>query len=127
MDLRTTFYQEPELVEKGVWFNLQDQGRVKVASMNSPLFKAEVIRLQKPHLNLLRSDADSSDLLNSITIEATAKTLLLDWKEIEVDGKEIEYSVEKAIELLTDFPMFREKISALSSTDSNYFAGVVKK
>jgi|APSaa5957512535_1039671.scaffolds.fasta_scaffold126834_1 hypothetical protein len=47
-----------------------------------------------------------------VTLDAKlkAKTILLDWKNVFIDGSEIPYSEEKAVEILTDYPQFREAV-----------------
>lgn len=121
MDLVKTFGVDRKAAECGKWFPLAEDGSVKVARLNNAAFKAEAVRLQKPHLAQLRvSRVDNVELLDRITIAATAKTILLDWKDITINGEVVPYSVEKAIELLTDYPDFREAISLLAVERENF-------
>lgn len=121
MDLVKTFGVDKKAAEGGKWFPLAEDGSVKVARLNNAAFKAEAVRLQKPHLAQLRvSRVDNVELLDRITIEATAKTILVDWKDITMNGEVVPYSVEKAIELLTDYPDFREAISLLAVERENF-------
>lgn len=51
------------------------------------------------------SDADkekTNKALESITCEAIARTCFIGWKNIQIDGKEVEYSEDKAVELFND-------------------------
>lgn len=121
MDLKKIFGVDKEAAEKGKWFPLAEEGMVKVARLNNTAFKAESVRLQKPHMHVLRSSKlDNTELLDDITRRATAKTILLDWKGITIDGVDIPYSVEKAYELLKEFPDFQEAISVLAVDRDNF-------
>ncbi len=115
MDISKSFGTDKEAAENGKWFDLENGGRVKVAKLGCLAFKAEVQRLQKPFLAILNSSMDSSAVIDKITTKAMAKTILLDWSDISMDGADLPYSVEKAKELLRDYPDFREVISALSA------------
>jgi hypothetical protein len=58
----------------------------------------------------------SDELATKISIEAMARTILLDWDGIAHDGRELPYSVEAAISVLTDVPEFREIVFRASNT-----------
>lgn len=120
MDLSKSFGVDKRSAEEGKWFDLENGGRVKVAKLGCPAFKAEVQRLQKPHLAVLQSSMDSTELLDKITITAMSRTVLVDWDNISMDGESLEYSSEKAKEIMTLFPDFREVISSLSIERRNF-------
>lgn len=123
MDFRQQFGFDKELAEKGKWHDLPGGGRVCVAKLGNPLYKAEIVRLQKPYLAMLRSDkVDNTALIDTITIKAMAKTILTGFTDIILDGEELEYSFENAVYLLTEFPDFREIISELSLSSMHFQA-----
>jgi len=115
MDIGKTFGIDKDAAENGKWFDLEDGGSVRVAKLGCLAFKTEVQRLQKPFLAILNSSMDSSEILDKITTDAMAKTILLDWKDITMDGETLPYSTDKAKELLREYPDFREIVSALSA------------
>ncbi len=120
MDLQKSFGVDKEAAENGRWFRLEDGGSVRVARMTSPAYRAEIVRLSKPHLAILNSSMDTTELLDEITIAAMSRKILLDWKDINLDGKAIVYSSDKALEIMTLFPDFREVVSALSVERRNF-------
>lgn len=120
MDLKQSFGIDKRDAESGKWFDLEDGGRVRVAKLGCLRFKAEVQRLQKPHLAVLQSSMDSSELLDKITVVAMSRTILVDWDNINLDGEAVEYSSAKAEEMMLMFPDFREIVSALSIERRNF-------
>ncbi len=114
MKLDKLYAVDEDSFENGKWLVTRNGLDVKVRSMNHPDFKKRVVELQKPHLAILTSKVDSTNLLEKITIRAMAEKLLLDWKDEE------EYSVEKGIQYLTRYPEFNEDISVLCSNMDNY-------
>ncbi len=114
MDLQKSFGVDKDAAENGKWFDMEDGGSVRVAKLGCPKYRAEVQRLSKPHLALLQSSMDSSEIMDKITITAMSRTVLLDWKNINLNGEPVEYSSLKAQELLEQFPDFREVVSAFS-------------
>jgi len=100
--------------EKGKWLTTQAGMEVMVAKLGNKDFTAEVVRLQKPFLALLRSKADTSELINKITVEAMAKTILMDWKT------EVPYSWEDGKAMMLKYPDFREDVSILSAERDNF-------
>jgi len=119
MDFKKAYAVDSDAAEEGKWLVTREGFDVKVAKLGNAKFKAEVQRLQKPHLAVLRSSSDSSKLVNSITIKAMARTILLDWKA-ESDGVTIEYTPELGEEYMTKYTDFKEDVSALSTSRSNF-------
>jgi hypothetical protein len=120
MDIKKAFGIDKDGANNGKWFDMPEGARVKVAKLGNPRFVAEVQRLQKPHITLLRSNLDTSDLVNEITIKAMARTIVLDWEGFELDGEEFPYSVENAENLLENFQPFKEFVSKISADDASY-------
>ena len=119
MDFKKAYAVDDSAAEEGKWLVTREGFDVKVAKLGNTKFNNEVRRLQKPHLAVLRSSADSSKLLDKITIAAMAKTILLDWKA-ESDGQPISYTTELGEQYMTEYPDFKEDISALAASRSNF-------
>jgi len=119
MDINKAYAVDEAAAEDGKWMVTKEGFDVKVAKLGNPKFVAEVSRLQKPHLAVLRSSADSSVLVDRITVTAMARTILLDWKA-ESNGEDVPYTSELGEEYLTKYPDFKEDVSSLSSIRSNF-------
>ena len=120
MDMNKSFGEDKKSAEEGKWFDLEHGGRALVSKLGNPKFQAEVQRLSKPHMALLRSTMDTTELLNKITTDAMSTTILLDFEGVTLDGEPVDYSKETSKMLLTDFPAFRETISAISADRRNF-------
>jgi len=107
---------------------MPEGGKVKIAKLGNPRFVAEVQRLQKPHLTMLRSGLDCSKIVDEITIKAMAKAIVLDWEGFELDGETFQYNQENAEMILREFSPLREFVSQVSSENNSFqLEDVVKK
>ena len=120
MDMNKSFGEDKKLAEEGRWFDLEDGGRALVAKLGNPKFKAEVQRLSKPHMALLRSTMDTTELLGKITVDAMSTTILLAFDGVSIDGEKVENTAENRKMLLTEYPAFREVISVISTERNNF-------
>jgi len=120
MDLKKSFGVNSEQVENGKWFDLEDGGAVKVAKYGNSKWLAELVRLRKPHLATIRTGALSDEVTTEITVKAMAKGILLDWKNISIDGEEFHYSRENAEKILLEYPEFREAIAQIASERKSF-------
>jgi len=101
----------------GVWVDFAMGIQLKIARARNPKYQELLRKLIDPVRVEIRDDKLDIKDLNNIILEVRAKTILLDWKNIEdKDGKDIPYSPEKAIEFfknpeLKDFYTFVVTIS----------------
>jgi len=91
-----------EKMVKGVWTPFIEDIELCIASVNSPLYKDARKRALQPYLRQIRLGTLDTDKVLDIIKPAVAEHLLLDWKNIEENGKKIPYSKAKAIEFLSD-------------------------
>lgn len=101
---------------EGVWFPLDKNARILIARRNNPKYQ-EYIREHLSHLRVIgaqRVNSNDDDLVDSVVLDAYARTIILDWEGFTVDGgKSYPYSIENARELL-EIADFREVVFALS-------------
>ena len=73
----------------GVWVDFFGGSKLKLASTDSPIYKARLAKLAKQYKLQLDADNDDSyDLVQEITAQAMADTIILDWKGISMGGQE---------------------------------------
>ena len=100
---------------EGVWQEVGLGAELKIARAGNPKYTEYLRQLAKPYRARLRRRDIPEDIAEAITIKALAKHVLLDWKGIEDEhGELIPYSVEKAENLLKEYPDFRELVAVLS-------------
>lgn len=114
---RTNAVKEVE----GVWVDIGDGGRLKIARANNLAYLAMYREKTKPYWDSLNTD--TLPLAEHIRIEneCMAATILVDWEGIE-DGnpaQPVAYSKEKALEFLA-IPDFRELVTRLSRQQYRY-------
>lgn len=88
---------------KGVWVDFALGIELKIARARNPKY-TEMVRNLTEHLRIkIRDDSIEIDELNEVLLKVRARTILLDWKNIEdKDGVAIPYSPEKAEEFFRD-------------------------
>jgi hypothetical protein len=116
MDLKKAFGTSAKLETEGVWVDLGDGGSVKVARAGNPDNRKLLKRLVAPHKAALRSDRLPDEVLERITTQAMAQTILLDWKGLEEDGAALPaYTPELGAQYLGKYKDFRDQIAAFSA------------
>lgn len=93
-------------MRNGVWERITDDFEVCVAHSNVPAYLAFLQKNARGHGRAFmkgRLDEKTMQAIKPVIKEATARHLLLDWRGLqEENGDEIPFSVEKAVEILTD-------------------------
>ena len=107
--------------EDGVWME-HDGAKFLVARFGNPRFVNYLEKLRRPYERVIANGTISNDKLTELGVKAMAEYILLDWKGLTVNGKDIPYSKEKALELLSipEAEEFRNLISNLSQDVEQY-------
>lgn len=114
MDLRKRFATDPELELNGVWVEIGQGARVKVARTNNKRYTERMQALMRPHRRQLRMGQLDDEVFDAILIRVVAETVLLDWENLEDGGKPIPYNTENAMRLMTEFPDFRNVVAEIA-------------
>jgi len=122
MDIRKTYYTDPTLEAEGVWVELGEGARIRVARAGNPANRRKLSKLLERHRATLRSRNLPDDILERVTIETMAETILLGWDGINEDGKPLPYTPENARRLLTTYRDFRDQVAAIAA-DMALFKG----
>ena len=115
-DLKKQFETDEQLEVDGVWEDLDDEGAgILVARVGN---KAYLQTYQKIPLGVRRQldtgtlpEKMGDQLINKLL----AKTILLDWRGLANDGKEIEYNYDNALLMLTNYKDFREFVWSIAN------------
>jgi hypothetical protein len=87
----------------GVWVDFSLGIRLKIARARNSAYRELMNELIEPHRKDIRKDETDIEVINEILKEVRAKTVLLDWENIEDEkGKVISYSSKKALEFFND-------------------------
>ena len=118
MDLKS-FKTDPSL-DEGAWVNLGD-AELKIARLGSPRYQSAVARRLKPRREAIELGVMPDAQAQEIEIELLADFILLDWKNVELDGATLAYSRENAIRAL-EIEVFRNWVKDQARDLENYRA-----
>lgn len=107
----------------GKWVKIFDgQIQVKVARMYNKHYAKAYSEAVEPVKLEIRAGTLSDDKQQALLCDVFARTILLDWQGVEVDGKELPYSYENAKMLLLDpsLRLFREAVLEESMRGVNF-------
>ena len=120
MDIRKAYATNPIAENEGVWVELGEGAKIKVARSGNAANRRKLAKLMERHRAVLRSRNLPEDVLERIMIEVMAETILVGWDGIDEDGQPLPYTVENADRLLTTYRDFRDQVSAIAN-DINLF------
>ena len=135
MSIYELYENDAKLEAEGVWIDtISDPEKFKVASATNQKYSQELSKLFTPHKNEIRrsqrlSDSGKqipkalTDLISNLELRAFCKYVLVDWKNVvDKSGKEIKYSSQAALKLLSDpnLRTLREAIITEAEKQSNF-------
>jgi hypothetical protein len=128
MDLKESYgFTDKELEESGVEVELGDGAFITVRRSNNKKFVKLLQSLRKPYERRIQRGTMDQKVLDDLTRKAVAKEVLIGWRGIKLDGKEVKYSPEKAEELLKQFEEFQEDVLFAANTRETFRAEVVEE
>ena len=119
-DLSKEYNTDSKKEEEGVWEPMGGDCKVLVAAWNNPKFD-EALAAQPRQIRRRidrgkLSDADDREIM----VVVVADTILLGWKNLLDDGKEIKYTKALAAKMLAKHPKFYRDIVAIANDESRY-------
>lgn len=120
MDIRKLFGTNRRAEEAGVWVDLGQGARVKVARDTSPAYRKRLQDVIRPYRGAIAANALDDRQAHALFAEAAAGTLLLDWDGIEIDGKPVPFSVAAAEQLMEEVPDFYKAIKSFAEDAALY-------
>jgi len=128
MDLSKSYVEIDEnLAEDGVEVDLGEGAAIIVRPMRNEAFKKYLNTLLKPYERRIQQKRMDTKLQDDLTRKAVAKHVLIGWKGIELDGKAVKYSPEKAEELMKRFEDFQEDVLTAALSSETFRAEVVEE
>lgn len=119
MDIKA-FATNAKKENEGVWVPGPDGAEFLIARLGNDHFKKLSTELAKPHRRLLQLGKLDEKVVQEITAEVTARTILLGWKNVKEGGKPVEYSPETAKRWLLAYKDFAEFVSSVAGTQAVY-------
>ena len=114
MDLRKAFGTNKKKEQEGVWVKGEEGSEFLIARAGNPAAEKLTQELMRPHRRRLRAGTLPDEVTKEISYTVLATAVLLGWKGVKVDGKEVPYSPEQAKELFTEMPDFADFVAGYS-------------
>ena len=127
MDLSTLATDE-NAEENGKWFDLSAGARINLRSFTSRASRDVRKNLERPYINILRTGGSIPEKdAEMITMKQIAYGVIVNWEGIKEGNKEVKFSPEVALEMLTKYRKFRDMIAMLVAADDAFDAEVKKE
>jgi hypothetical protein len=120
MDLKKQFETDQKAEERGVWRDVGEGARLKIARKGNPRYRRVFREKTRGMEQQMRLSVIPDDVADQIICEAMAEAILLDWDGIDDAGESIEYSRGAALKFLLKYPDFRDLVDGLSEQIDAY-------
>lgn len=123
MDL-TELETDLSLEEDGVWVDLGDKDgtQLLIARIGNPKFTRVLRQYLRPYRQLIQRDALAPEKQEAILTEVMSECILLGWKNLMYQGKKVNYSTKRALEMMTDIKDFRELVTEVANNMETFKA-----
>ena len=120
MDLNKSFNYDRVAIDTGVWVEIGDEARVKVAKYGNKAWTAGLLALYNKNKMLVdRAMSEDGAWLTSKKLrELFAETVFLDWESIEDEGVKQEYSIETCAAVCEKYPEFAQEVMKISQQEA---------
>ena len=99
----SSLMSDSKKVNGGVWVDYTDGVRLLIARKPNDNYDAAMVKALQPYRGAIRAGTFTDAMDQKVSLEVISKTVLIGWNNIEdEESNPIEYSPEKALELLTD-------------------------
>lgn len=99
----------------GVWENIGGDAELLIARIGNPKYKEAFRKLPRGTRRMIESGTLPEAQSEKMFCQILASTVLLGWKNLIEDGKDVLYSEEKAAEMLLKYPEFRAIVEDLGN------------
>lgn len=128
MDLNKSYIKTDATLEKdGVEVELDDGAVIIVRPIRNADFKRYLNELQKPYERKIQQKRMDQEALDNLTRKAVAKHVLIGWKGIELDGKEVKYSPKVAEEIMIEFDEFQDDVLSAATARETFREEIVEE
>lgn len=118
--------RDRDLEKNGTWMVYDDETRFLVARKNNSAYKAFISKAFRENERLLTTKTNfkqADEKADNFMLEGTARYLLLGWEGVTSKGIPVEYTPEKAMEVLEEHDDLRAMIEEFSESRENFIAG----
>jgi hypothetical protein len=121
-NLKELFGTDKVKEKEGVWQDMGDGLKMRIARIGNPKYQKRFEALSKPHRRALRRGTLSNEIAEKLLVQCIAETIVLDWEGVEEDGAETPFSVENAVRILLEYPELRKYVEDIANEMEGYKA-----
>ena len=114
------FRTDKDAKAMGVWIEFGGGAEFKLASLDNPGFTEAFRKMTKPYNDLGRKPSEAEQ--QAIIVKCMAAHVVLDWKGVFLDDKELAHSAESAEMVLTEFETVLKRVLEESKNIENFKA-----
>ena len=114
-DVKKLFGTDASKEKEGVWYDLADGLRMRIARIGNPNYQKTFQKISKPHRRAIRRGTLPDEVAEKLLIQCMAETIVLDWSGVEDEGVVIPYSKEAVVTVLTKYPELRNYINDIAN------------
>lgn len=119
MDIFKAYAVDETKEETGTWMEIGDAGFLIARAGNRKYIKLLSKEVERNQKALDCKDKAADELSDKIMVDVIARTILLDWKNVQYQDKALEYSVDNA-KMLLAHKDFRREVMRLADDFSAY-------
>ena len=122
-NLDTLFKTNLSYESEGVWFDINEQTSFRVrrfGGANSNKVKMALAKYHKPYAKQVDAGTLSIEKEKEIMIRTFVDSSMVEWKGVEIDGVDTQYSPEAAVKLFIGIPELFQTLFSYASDISTY-------
>jgi regulator of PEP synthase PpsR (kinase-PPPase family) len=122
-NLDSMFKTSISLEENGTWFMISDKTGFllkRIGGANASKMKSSFAKYYKPYAKQFENGTIDPLKEKEIMAKVFVESCLVDWKGIEIDGKETPFSKEVAVDFFKSLPDLMDTLSAQATDLNNY-------
>ena len=121
MKLSKIYGYDQDKAANGVWVDLEDGARIKVAKIGTATYTQALEKASRKYRIKIRTNTLKADEAMLISAQALADAILLDWQGFETEeGTILPYSHENALKALKEYPTFRDTVELHANDPENF-------
>lgn len=125
MDIFNEFYVNRKMADEGVWEPIGD-AKVKVASTQSQIYQKRMMEEVRKRGLYDPSAEGHQEKMTALVLDLFAECILLDWENIQYQGKPLDYNFDNARKVL-EVEAFFGLINGIALHKARYREAMVEK
>ena len=121
-DVKKLFGTDSTKEQEGVVHEMGDGLKMRIARIGNPKYQKRFQAISKPHRRAIRRGTLADEVAEKLLIQCLSETIVLGWEGLEENGKEVPYSLENCIRILTAYPELRNYVNDIANELEGYQA-----